>query len=244
VHLWAVALDRAPASLERLGRTLAPDERSRAAAFHFERDRSRFIVARSALRAILAHYSGQAPERLIFRYGRRGKPVLDDSCGGASIRFNLSHSHGLALCAVARDRDVGVDVERVRRELRVEAIVERFFSEREKAAFRALGAEHRQEAFFRCWTRKEAYQKSRGEGFFRSPGGFTVSVPPDDPPRLIEVDGEPGEAARWTLEDLRPAPDYVGSVIAEGQGWTSSRWSWTPRPWEADRRRTPTCNGS
>ncbi len=91
---------------------LSSDELARAARFHFERDRTRFSVARAALREILAHYLGTSPAEIAFVYGDHGKPALAPPYG--DLRFNLSHSHDLALCAVARGSEVGVDVERIR----------------------------------------------------------------------------------------------------------------------------------
>lgn len=229
VHAWAIFLDPAPVERDRLASLLSSDERSRANAFYFERDRRRFTVGRGALREILGGYAGDRPERLRFRYGERGKPELAEPADGEPLCFNLSHSHGLAVCAVTRRREIGVDVERIRPNLRVDQIVERFFSAREKAAFRLLPPERKREAFFKCWTRKEAYQKSRGEGFFRSPAGFDVTVEPDEPPRLLHVEGLPGEASRWSFRELAISPDYAGAVIVEGSDWTLGCWRWRPR---------------
>ena len=110
VHVWRIALDCGDGDSLRSG--LSSDELARAARFHFERDRTRFSVARAALREILAHYLGASPDEIAFVYGGHGKPALAPPHG--DLRFNLSHSHDVALCAVARGREVGVDVERIR----------------------------------------------------------------------------------------------------------------------------------
>ncbi len=119
--------------VERLRGTLALDEQARAARFRFERDRHHFIVGRGTLRALLGRYLGAEPGRLEFRYEVYGRPAL---AVGTDLRFNLAHSHGLALVAVARDREVGVDIEQVRPIESFERIIERFFSPRECATFR------------------------------------------------------------------------------------------------------------
>jgi 4'-phosphopantetheinyl transferase len=219
VDVWAIALTVSGTVRRELEALLAPDERSRADRLRFPRDRERFVVARGALRTILGAYTGERPERLLFDYGARGKPAL---AGPAASKFNLSHSHEIAVCAAARRAELGVDVEHVRAGIDAEAIVERFFSTAEREAFRALPPLERPRAFFRLWTRKEAYQKSRGEGFFRAPGRFTVTVPPE-PPRLVQVDGEPAEAERWSMRELEPAAGYVATVAFLGAGFAVRR---------------------
>src|SRR5688572_19095196 len=106
IHVWRADLDQTPSTIERLLHNLASDERARAERFYFERDRKRFIVARGVLRAILGGYLKRAPETLSFCYGFHGKPALAGEADGDSIRFNVSHSHGIALYAVCRGREV------------------------------------------------------------------------------------------------------------------------------------------
>ena len=135
VHVWCAALDQTPSQINSFLRTLAADERARAERFHFPRDREHFIVARGTLRAILGFYLNRAPQCLSFRYSSHGKPALTLESGEDPIRFNISHSHGVALYAITCDREVGIDLEWVRSNLEVEQIAERFFSRQESRHF-------------------------------------------------------------------------------------------------------------
>ena len=226
VHVWRANLDQAPSRIQDFLLTLAADERARAQRFYFERDRDHFIVARGVLRAILGRYSSRAPEGLSFTYGAHGKPALAGASGAEAIRFNVSHSGEVALYAVARGVEVGVDLERIRFDVSAAEIAERFFSRREVEMLRALPADAQRDGFFRCWTRKEAYIKARGEGLSLPLDQFDVSLAPGEPAELIGTRPDPAEASRWSLEEIIPAPGYVGAVAAEARGWRLACWQW------------------
>jgi phosphopantetheine--protein transferase-like protein len=150
--------------------------------------------------------------------------------GRPDLRFNVSHSDGLALYAIARGREVGVDVEQLRELPRAERIAERFFSTEETAALKAEPAERRVEAFFTCWTRKEAYIKARGDGLAHPLDQFAVSLVPGEPARLwVAGDGDAREIARWSLDALPLAPGYVAALAARGRGWRLTTRSWPLR---------------
>jgi 4'-phosphopantetheinyl transferase len=178
VHVWRATLDKTPSQIQSYLHNLAADEHVRAERFYFERDREHFIAARGVLRAILGGYLHRTPESLSFCYSSHGKPALAGESAEDAIRFNVSHSQGVALFAVTRGREVGIDIEHIRFDLEVAEIAERFFSPWEVATLRALPIEAQRQAFFCCWTRKEAYIKARGEG---------LSLPLDQ----FEVSGEP-----------------------------------------------------
>jgi 4'-phosphopantetheinyl transferase len=216
VRVWIVALDRSAEVVERLRASLTADERDRADRFHFPNDATRWTVARATLRAILGECLGVEPRDLRFSYGERGKPELAGPFAGSGLRFNLSHSAGLALCALTGERRIGVDIERVRPLADLEQIADRTFSPRERKAIRRLAPELRHEAFFNCWTRKEAYIKAIGEGLAYPLDRFSVSLVPGVPARLECVDEDPTEAKAWTLEALVPCPGYTAAVIVEG----------------------------
>jgi 4'-phosphopantetheinyl transferase len=219
VQVWRYCLDRPGAVVERLARVLSLDERARAERFHAARHREAFIVGRGMLRTILGCYLQAEPDRLDFRYGAQGKPALPAGEGGTSLEFNLSHSGGLALLAIARDRRVGIDVEAIRPMSDADRIVDRFFSRREASDYRGLVEGQKLEAFFRCWTRKEAFIKAIGEGFSLPLDQFDVTLGPGEPPMLRHVEGRPAEVARWSLRDLDPGPGYASAVAVEGSGW-------------------------
>jgi 4'-phosphopantetheinyl transferase len=216
VHLWQAALDVPPARADRLAGGLAPDERQRADAFHFERDRVHFIAARAFLREVLGRYLGRPAPAVQFRYSPSGKPEVE---ADSPLQFNLSHSGGLALLAVAQGRAVGMDVERLRPDFAGEPLARRFFAPGEVAALLALPEYMQLQAFYRCWTRKEAYLKARGDGLSFPLDQFEVTLTPGEPARLLRVQGDEGEATRWHLEHLEVGADYVATLAVAGHDW-------------------------
>src|SRR5579863_6116720 len=211
VHVWRASLDLPPAQIDSFLQTLAPDEQSRADRFYFRGDRERFIAAHGILRSILGLYLNSAPKCLSYCYGSHGKPALADQPRHDAIRFNLSHSCAIALYAVARRHEVGIDVESIR-DLEVAQIAQRFFSRRETATLSALPTDLRKHAFFLCWTRKEAYIKARGEGLSLPLDQFDVSLIPGEPAALLATRPDSSEALRWDLRELAVAPGYVGAL--------------------------------
>jgi 4'-phosphopantetheinyl transferase len=217
VHVWRVGLEVPRADVARLAETLSEEERARAARFRSPEDGLRFTVAHGALRAILARYAGESAGGLVFHRNEYGKPALR---GATEVRFNLAHSHAVALVAVARGREVGVDLERVLPGVEPLEIAGSYFTRREVAALAALPPEHRVHAFYRCWTRKEAFVKALGMGLSRALDSFDVSLDADSHAGLLRRGEDPEEAARWRLRALAPAPGYVGAVAVEGAGWS------------------------
>jgi 4'-phosphopantetheinyl transferase len=226
VHVWRATLGGGPARAATFERVLAPDELARAGRFYFQRDRDRFVIGRGLLRTILASYLGMEPDLLSFAYGPFGKPALDARCGGGWLSFNLSHSADVAVLAVARARQVGVDVERVRADFATDEIAERFFSRGEVSVLRGLPPETRADAFFRCWTRKEAFIKARGDGLSLPLDQFDVAFAPGEPAALLRTAWEASEALRWGLRELDPGPGFAAAVAAEGTEWYSTCWQW------------------
>lgn len=227
VHVWRASLRQSETTVERLLHTLARDEQERAARFHFQKDHDGFVVARGALREILGRCLRVEPAQLRFSYSSYGKPALIAAPGWPDLHFNVSHSHELALLAVAQGRTLGVDIEFLRPAVADGEVAERFFSAYEVARLRALPAAQQTRAFFNCWTRKEAYIKARGEGLSWPLSQFDVSLAPEEPVAILCTRGDPQEAARWSLQELRPAADYAAALVAQGQDWQLYRWQWT-----------------
>lgn len=217
VHVWSCLLDLPPLALTQASSTLAPDERERASRFHLERDQRRFSAARGQLRVILSRYLGSEPATLAFAYGARGKPALATPTPETSLQFNLAHSAGLALVAVSRTGPVGVDVERIRQMPHADQLVARFFSTRENTSFQALPDDQKSVAFFNLWTRKEAWLKATGEGLAHELRRVNVSFRPDEPARLVGVDGDPSAVANWRLHHLAPEPGFTGALATTAQ---------------------------
>ncbi len=214
VQVWAAWLDVRSEEMSGLWSSLSPDERERAGRFALERDRVRFVAARGLLRAILGSCLGAEACKIEFAYSAKGKPLLAGDFTRSGLQFNLAHSGGLGVFAVARHGAVGVDVEEVRPVPDLTRLVERFFSARECAEIEKLSGEAKTMAFFRIWTRKEAWLKATGEGITGSP-------------RSIEVLGSPGEEelrsaardrspdTRFSLHDLQPVPGFLGALAVE-----------------------------
>jgi 4'-phosphopantetheinyl transferase len=221
VHVWRLALDLPPAALDACRAVLSPDEHARAARLFSDQHRRRFVAARGLLRTILGRHLDEAPQAVRFAYGAHGKPAL---AGDVALRFNLAHSHELALVAVAEEREVGVDLERLRPEVAVLDIARRFFSSAEHRALHAAPPAERQLTFFRLWTCKEACVKATGEGVARALRATDVVLGPDT--AQLRPPAEPGGPARWALHELRPDAGYAGALAVEGAGWRLSCWRW------------------
>lgn len=226
VHVWRASLDLPSRDRVAFQETLAPDELDRARRFIVPEARDRFVVARGLLRSILGRYLAIDPGDVSLASGRNGKPELAGAGGRAGLRFNMSHSQGLALYAVALDRETGVDLEHVRAGLDFEAIAHRCFARRELAAFRSVPEDRQAEAFYQWWTRKEAYLKARGDGLVDGLDLIDVS------PLLNEVASRPGlladreAAVEWSLMDVRVHPRFVAALAVEGYGWHITCWQW------------------
>lgn len=210
VHLWRIALNQEDDVVERFRRTLEAGELERAGRFHFDKHRRHFIVARGFLRSVVARYLGSEAETLRFEYGAYGKPALASE---HTLRFNLSHSNEVALLGVSLDAEIGVDVEHIRADFASEDIARRYFSRAEVEVFNALPPEERVAAFFRCWTRKEAYIKAIGKGFSQSLSAFDVTLAPGMAPALLRA--EEDDASRWWMGDVEVGEGYAGALIVE-----------------------------
>jgi 4'-phosphopantetheinyl transferase len=215
VRVWRADLDRPEREIAMLGAFLSADERARADRFRFERDRRRFTVARGLLRVLLGRVVGITPQSIEFSYGRRGKPALRRP-GDAGLEFNVSHSHGLALFATCWGRAVGIDLEFQRPEFDIRGIAGRFFTPQEFARIAALPDSAQRPAFFRGWTRKEAFLKARGDGLWLGLDQFEVSLDPDPSPGLLRTEWDPEEALRWSLHDLDVADGFAAALAIEG----------------------------
>jgi 4'-phosphopantetheinyl transferase len=224
VHVWRATLDLETSHLNSVRQILSADEQARAGRFYFQKHCERFIITRGLLRRILGRYLQREPGQLQFGYGPYGKPYLTGEFSHSRLRFNLAHSQGLALYAITQGREVGVDIEYIRPHSAHKQIAHRFFSPWEVMALKALPSHLQQEAFFNCWTRKEAYIKARGKGLSFPLNQFSVSLTPGEPAALLHVQGDPQETSRWSLQTLDPGPGYVAALAVEGQDWQLKCW--------------------
>ncbi|MGH7565398.1 MAG: 4'-phosphopantetheinyl transferase family protein [Gemmatimonadota bacterium] len=226
VHVWEIDLERPREEVARLEHLLPESDARRAARQPFEARRRDLVLSGVALRSILAAYLDVDPRTIRFVTDPGGKPRLDRRWNASPLAFNLSHSRGRALVALSMGCEVGVDVERLRRDLPIDRLAARFFSPREIAALRSTPDAVRPAAFFACWTRKEAFVKATGAGIFRQPlQSFAVSVEPGVGPVPLVIPGHADEAERWRLESLDAGPGYAAAVAVEGP-FQVHRFSW------------------
>jgi 4'-phosphopantetheinyl transferase len=209
VQLWGIWLTASDAVLAYYRSTLSLDERQRAERFAFENLKRSYTLSRGGLRILLAHYLGCPPNQIELIRGPKGKPALP---GSARIQFNASHSGQIAVYAFTVGCELGVDVEQLRELDESESISARFFSAEEAAELLSLKPEDRVLAFFRCWTRKEAYVKAIGEGLAIPLNRFQVTLLPGVPARFVQVASDFENAGAWTLHHLELAPGYVGAL--------------------------------
>lgn len=224
VHLWYSSLDIPAAALPRLYATLDSNERARAECYCFEVERVRFVVGRGLLRRILGRYLDVEPSDLRFEYSSRGKPSLREGFGGR-IRFSLAHSGGYAIYAITLNRRIGVDLERIVPVVELEQIANRFFSDREKTALQALAGDEQHETFFKIWTAKEAYLKACEKSLANPLSVVDVPVEPIAPCSL-RICCDMREDSRWSLEQLRPASDFMAALVVEGCNYRLACWRW------------------
>lgn len=211
VELVLVRLNAASHVLNALGELLCEAERQRAARFHCDRDRRRYIAARGQLRVLLSERLAVPPQAVELAYTPRGKPVL--ARGG--LHFNVSRRGDTALFAFSRDARIGVDLEEIHHVAGADAIAARYFSGRERSAYEALASHERMTGFFNCWTRKEAFVKGLGAGLAMPLDRFDVTLAPGEPARLLRVGSRRGADAGWRLESLAPLRGWVAALAME-----------------------------
>ena len=218
VHVWRAELEQPPELQESFLGLLDHDERERASRFHFEKHRRRFVLSRGFLRVLLGRYLEIEPERVRFSYGPYGKPSLAEQHGATGLRFNASHSHELAVYALVQDREIGVDVEYVKEDFATEDIARNFFSTYEVTELTGLPEPERAAAFFRCWTRKEAYIKAIGSGLSHPLDDFDVTLASDAPAALLRDHRDADATWRWEMFNLEFTSHYAGALVVEGSG--------------------------
>ncbi|HLX58978.1 MAG TPA: 4'-phosphopantetheinyl transferase superfamily protein [Ktedonobacteraceae bacterium] len=226
VHVWRAPLVVPESVLEQLNQLLSERETTRALSFRFAEDRRRWIVAHGVLRMLLGRYVRLDPRLLHFDLTIYGKPLLAFPIPSTPLQFNLSHSRDIALYAFAYSRQVGVDVEYKRAGLDYDALARVSFSPNEQAALRSLPDDVKREAFYTCWTRKEAYIKARGKGMSTPLDQFDVSCLAGEAAALLQSREDPREIRRWALRELAPGNDYAGALAVEGFDWSLSCWQW------------------
>ncbi|HET7848160.1 MAG TPA: 4'-phosphopantetheinyl transferase superfamily protein [Pseudolabrys sp.] len=209
VDVYVIDLDRHDVDPERLLALLGDEEIERAQRFRTHTDRRRYVARHAGLRVLLARYLSVPPPSLSFCTNAFGKPFL----AGGDLHFSLSHSAGAALVAIARGRELGCDMERRDPAFPALDVAEAFFSPFESRCLRELDASLQLEAFFNCWTRKEAYIKARGCGLSIPLDSFDVSLAPGEPARLLSG------CAGWSVQSFEPMTGFHAAVVAQSADW-------------------------
>jgi 4'-phosphopantetheinyl transferase len=225
-HVWRASLDQPADMIAKFAPLLSQDEYQKAERFHRPTDRQRFIAGRGILRKIVSAYLAHAPDEIRFVYNKYGKPFISDDQNCGALGLNLSHSNGMALYAFTRRRRVGVDIEYKREDFATLEVAERFFSNDEFEALKAVASDQKTKAFFNCWSRKEAYIKAIGMGVSYPLDGFTVSLVPNVAPSLLKVDADATEAARWNMYELDAGEGYAAALIVENPPVSLRRFQW------------------
>jgi 4'-phosphopantetheinyl transferase len=222
VHIWLVQTNGESISLGDFKDLLSSVEQDRASKFKFETDRRRYITAHAALRSILSIYVNSPARELQFASGPYGKPKLAPIHDKKKIAFNLSHSHELALIAVTRGREIGVDVEWVREDFAFDEVAQRFFTTREVAALHALPLHLQREAFYKCWTSKEAFLKAKGTGL----SGQLDEVEMMLTDHVLRLKGT---IPNLSLIELTVYAGYVAALVVDGVEPQLTYYAWESR---------------
>jgi 4'-phosphopantetheinyl transferase len=209
--VWIAQVSQATDSLPFLEPCLDLRERERAARFRFPEDRARFVLGRVLLRHVLGHLLGQKPETIELATTELGRPVLaqDDT-----LQFSISHSHDLVALALTANARVGIDLEWLHPPEDLPELARHIFSDDDLATFQALPASEVTTAFFRAWTRKEAYLKARGEGIAEGLRQISVSFGAEESGSVIDAREKSGAKA-WRLLALPLPADYLGTVACD-----------------------------
>jgi 4'-phosphopantetheinyl transferase len=222
IHLWLAFLDELtdPRALAEYRLLLSREELQQQQRFYFERDRHRYLVTRAMVRTVLSKYAQVEPREWTFVVNQYGKPsIAPRHVSAIGIEFNVSHTDGLAIMGVARERAIGVDVENVRTQRAALEIADRFFAPVEVQALRALPVEEQPQRFFEYWTLKEAYIKARGMGLAIALDRFAFHIEKSAARISLTFDAMSEDSSeRWMFWQPKQRQDYLAAVCAEGNG--------------------------
>jgi 4'-phosphopantetheinyl transferase len=213
IHIWWVALYASDAGEKAFESILSDQEKLRSRSFVNSSLRRRFTLSRGVLRVLLSRYLDACPQDIVFGYGPAGKPFMKNE--EALIEFNVSHSDDMAAYVFGNHSRLGIDIERSRPMPDLEGVAKLTFSQQEYSELLTVTEPGRNEAFFRCWTRKEAYVKATGQGVSLAFESFQVSFRPEQPAALRSL--PPGDSCRnWQIRDISQR-EYVGAVVFDGK---------------------------
>ena len=216
VHLWLIPVEES----EKFYPFLSTTEKNRADKFRVPMARQQFVVAHGSLRILLGKYLKIPPSVIQFKLNPFGKPYLE----GQKIFFNISHSHEWVLIGLSPKMEIGVDIEKIRQDLKLKQLAKRFFSIEEVEQLNKLPQNLVADGFFNAWTRKEAYIKARGKGMSISLSGFTVNLIPNQPACLLNTIHDPDSIKNWVLSALPVPPNYKAAFVVNGRHFSVQKW--------------------
>jgi 4'-phosphopantetheinyl transferase len=212
VHVWMASLDLSEPELNSLCQTLSAEELARGDRFHFDQDKRRFQAAHGILRTLLSSYMRTSPQEIGFTLGVNGKPAVQAKQSMLPVLFNLSHSADSAVFAFSLDRQVGVDLERLRVVPEFKGIMEMQYSRPEILEVLNASPDLQNRGFLRIWTRKEAFLKAAGTGLLVPLKEFDTSEPPRVKGSIPEIQPH----SIWEFADLELGTDWLGAIAVEG----------------------------
>lgn len=223
VHVWFVQLDSSNIDINYLFSLLTIEERNRALRFHFVKDKNNFIVARGLLRILLSEYLNKDPQAIEFHYNQYGKPFLNDNL---NLQFNLSHCHNVALFTFVQYYEIGIDIESNTRQIEIDEIAQRFFSEGEYQLLKSLEGDNKRKAFFNGWARKEAFLKALGQGLSYSLAKVEFTLLPEQPAKFLAIHDNEQDINDWSVHELNPVQDYAAALVVKGKLQSIKTWQW------------------
>lgn len=213
VHVWYIDIKEQLTSIDLYWNVLSADEKNKALAYKFEKDKNCAIIARGTLRELLGQYLKTKPSALNFKYSKYGKPRVINS---DEIQFNLSHSGTTILIGFVKNHHIGIDVERIK-EIDYMAVGQHSFSKEELNNLLALDKAYHTQAFYNCWTRKEAFIKAVGSGLSFPLDQFVVSLDSAEKAYLLDTKWNTNEKLQWTLHSIIPDENYIGAFAIKGK---------------------------
>ncbi len=222
IDVWRSDIDVSEEQLENYRHTLSVDELNRASLFTFPDKEKEYVVTRGLLRAALACLLNAPAHSFEFCYSKEKKPKLENATSSGLV-FNVSHSHGQALVAVSSNRQLGIDIECIRKDVDFKKLARRFFSENEyKSLLDYEGNVLR--AFFTTWTRKEAFVKAIGKGIAFGLAEFDVNIDPDAPAEMLATRWQREDAEKWQLATIDSIDNYVATLATDGDEFKLRTW--------------------
>ncbi|WP_282123523.1 4'-phosphopantetheinyl transferase family protein [Algibacter mikhailovii] len=212
LHTWVLYFDVLEEKKTFLKKFLSQDEIIKASKFRFDKDKNCSIITRGALRLLSGMYLNMSPENIIFKYGDYGKPDFEME---TELKFNVSHSGNMAIIGFVLNKDIGVDIEKIKYDFEVMDIVDNYFSQLEIESLKKLPVQEHNQGFYRCWTRKESFIKAKSQGLSFALDSFSVSLDSDDKAQLLETHWNPDEKESWRLFSFSPDTDYLGGVTVQ-----------------------------